>query len=34
MKSWPAWRKKNSDAFIAEIVTRVKNFFPSWAENF
>ena len=28
-KSWPAWRKKNGDTRIPEIVARVKNFFPT-----
>jgi hypothetical protein len=29
MKSWPAWRKKHGDALIPEIVTAMKNFFPT-----
>ncbi len=28
-KSWPAWRKKNGDAGIPEIVARVKHLFPT-----
>jgi hypothetical protein len=28
-KSWPAWRKKNGDAGIPEILARVKNIFPT-----
>jgi hypothetical protein len=29
LKSWPAWRKKNGDAEIPEIVARIKNIFPA-----